>query len=337
MAGDQGVNNSTDEGFIDTSYGSQFFRAARHIDFLDIAEDGWAILGKSNLNSRYWTGSIWYYMNVDDAPREEKYLTGFDCKAGINDGKILSDVSQSVIFGKDDGEITVLCLTESEKEHEFLFRPEVSALEHDDMVLSLAVSADKSAVVSASSDCSIIKWKVDKLEVEHRYKYAHTQSVMSVATSIEDSNNICVSCSLDGSAILWDFRQPKPASVILDDASCSLTAVSWRNNNEVIIGTSWGTLKFLDVRNKLITSHPCYDRTIHRILPSNDRRFLAVGGDTHILKVFDVSSDSAVCVYEDTRHEDFIHGLAWHPKTQNLYSAGWDAKVLCHNSINQER
>lgn len=35
-------------------------------------------------------------MNVDDAPREEKYLTGFDCKAGINDGKILSDVSQSV-------------------------------------------------------------------------------------------------------------------------------------------------------------------------------------------------------------------------------------------------
>ncbi|CAG2064215.1 unnamed protein product, partial [Timema podura] len=35
--------------------------------------------------------------------------------------------------------------------------------------------------------------------------------------------------------------------------------------------------------------------------------------------------------YSDDRHEDFVRGLAWNPKTEQLYSCGWDKKVLVHS------
>jgi WD40 repeat protein len=34
--------------------------------------------------------------------------------------------------------------------------------------------------------------------------------------------------------------------------------------------------------------------------------------------------------YEDDRHDDFVRGLAWHPRSENLYSCGWDKQVLEH-------
>jgi hypothetical protein len=34
--------------------------------------------------------------------------------------------------------------------------------------------------------------------------------------------------------------------------------------------------------------------------------------------------------YEDDRHDDFVRGFAWHPRSDSLYSCGWDRKVLSH-------
>lgn len=34
--------------------------------------------------------------------------------------------------------------------------------------------------------------------------------------------------------------------------------------------------------------------------------------------------------YEDDRHDDFVRGLAWHPRSESLFSCGWDKQVLAH-------
>jgi hypothetical protein len=34
--------------------------------------------------------------------------------------------------------------------------------------------------------------------------------------------------------------------------------------------------------------------------------------------------------HEDDRHDDFVRGLAWHPRNESLYSCGWDKQVLAH-------
>jgi WD40 repeat protein len=34
--------------------------------------------------------------------------------------------------------------------------------------------------------------------------------------------------------------------------------------------------------------------------------------------------------YEDSRHTDFVRGLAWDPNSNFLWSCGWDKQVLKH-------
>jgi methylosome protein 50 len=61
----------------------------RLISFCSI--DGYMLLGCSNLTGRFWTGSLWYFLDPDSAPDVEKCLTGIECETGITDGKFLED------------------------------------------------------------------------------------------------------------------------------------------------------------------------------------------------------------------------------------------------------
>ena len=40
--------------------------------------------------------------------------------------------------------------------------------------------------------------------------------------------------------------------------------------------------------------------------------------------------------YQDTRHKDFVLGLAWHPEDNRLFSCGYDTAVLQHKIVESE-
>lgn len=47
---------------------------------------------------------------------------------------------------------------------------------------------------------------------EQNYRLAHCDHVTCVAFRPQDTNHTFASCSLDGAVLLWDSRQPKPAT-----------------------------------------------------------------------------------------------------------------------------
>jgi hypothetical protein len=72
------------------------------------------LLGCSNMTGRFWTGSVWYFLDPDSAPHVDKCLTGIECETGVTDGKFLEDkqkVGQCMVEGwivlHFQGEITL--------------------------------------------------------------------------------------------------------------------------------------------------------------------------------------------------------------------------------------
>ncbi|XP_069686307.1 methylosome protein WDR77-like [Periplaneta americana] len=306
----------------------------KFIDFIELCEDGYMLLGCSNLNGRFWTGSLWYFLDPDAAPDVEKCLTGIECETGVTDGKFLED-KQKIIVGEDSGVVQILGVSESADEHTFHFESLNSVCEHDDTVLSVSVFSDKKHAVTGSLDITIKVWSVESLVAEHTYRPAHLHQVSSVCTHPQDGHSLFASCSLDGMVLIWDTRNVKPAKVAFNNRAKEMTSVDWHTSRTDLVaaGTSSGDVMLLDIRQpKLpVAEAACFSRPIHRMKFSHHKSdWLAVCADDSKVKVLHCATNSPNIIYTDDRHEDFVHGLAWHSRNENLYSCGWDKQVLAH-------
>lgn len=305
----------------------------KYLDFLDVSDDGFLLLGCSSLTERYWTGSLWYFIEPEAAPNVEKCLTGIDCESGVCDGKFLTD-QQKVIVGEDSGNIQVLALSEVADEHTFHFSLSASACDHDNYVTSVSVFKGKSQAVSGSADYVIKVWDVDGLVAHHTYRPAHSNQVSCVATQPVDGSEVFASCSLDGLALLWDSRNPKPASELLKEFA--MTSIEWlpTANHCLAVGNIAGDISFVDIRQprQKTSKIGCLRRPIHRMcFDRGNLNKLAVCGDQEMIKILDCNDlVNPVVSYVDERHTDFVRGLSWHPKTNVLFSCAWDKKVLTH-------
>lgn len=301
----------------------------KHLEFVEISSDGELLLGSSNLNGCYWTGSIWYFLEPGNAPQREKVYSGLNCDSGICDGKFLSD--SKVIIGEDLGMVSVLHLHKHENIKLGLsrFSVESSRNEHDHAVLSVSVSQDKQKAVTGSMDKCIKVWDVSEQDLlsVNTYRPAHKDHVTSVA--MRDSGEVFVSCSLDGAALLWDTRQSKPAQVIYEDIAIGLKSVAWYGDSQVVIGSTMGDLCCVDTRNRALVSQTSVStpRPIHRIVVN--KHLVAVCCDDTCVRVFDMTSTPSA-LYSDTRHRDYVRGLTWVPGSDELISCGWDRQVISH-------
>ncbi|KAI5735757.1 hypothetical protein M8J77_022240 [Diaphorina citri] len=309
----------------------------KHLEFVEISSDGELLLGSSNLNGCYWTGSIWYFLEPGNAPQREKVYSGLNCDSGICDGKFLSE--NKVIIGEDLGMVSILHLHKDQtiKEEHSRFTVESSRSEHDHAVLSVSVSQDKQKAVTGSMDKCIKVWDVssDKdLMSEHTYRPAHKDHVTNVAMKHESSGgNIFASCSLDGAALLWDTRMTKPAQVIYEDIAIGLKSVAWYGDTDVVIGSTMGELCCIDTRNRVLLSHTSVSspRPIHRVVVY--KNLVAVCADDTCVRVLDMKEPSVApsIIYSDVKHQDYVRGLTWVPGTDILISCGWDRQVLSHH------
>ncbi|KAK9500455.1 hypothetical protein O3M35_001714 [Rhynocoris fuscipes] len=303
------------------------FQLEQHFEFIEISEDGYLLLGSSNLVLNYWNGSIWYFKDADLAPEKEHSLTGHGRDCGIACGKFLES-KDKIIVGDDSGALTIYHATTFENDTVHLI-PQMISTHHDSSITSLSVTSSRTQTISGGNDLAINVWDNESLVSEFKYSPAHTRTVTDVvACKEENSIFLFASSSLDGSALLWDTRMNKAASCIKEGIGCGLTALSWKNNNEIAIGLQSGKVAITDVRTNCdIAEETVMDCAIHKIL-FDDKNLLAVCGDSTSVKVWD--SNSKNIVYSDERHTGFVRGLAWHPKSHKLYSCGFDKKVFSH-------
>jgi len=303
-----------------------------HLDFIDISEDGYAILGSSDLSGRYIRGSVWYFKNASLAPLKEKSISSIECDISVCEGKFI-DNKKTIIIGDDLGAVTVLELTE-EEDQSFTLERKNSRHDHDSNVLTISVSAEKNNVVTAGMDLCIKVWDIQELVPSYTFPNAHSNFVTSVAYS---SNNSAVfaSCGLDGVALLWDTRQPKPATVLVQSCKENLTALAWQagDGNLLNVGSDFGNVSLVDVRTPAqppIKTSCVYQKPIYRLLSINPSS-LAACADSHEVKVVDPLSEDFSVRYVDSRHSDFVRGLSYDKSSRILYSCGWDKEVVSHS------
>ncbi|XP_071446733.1 methylosome protein WDR77-like isoform X2 [Hetaerina americana] len=330
------------------------------------------LLGSSNLTGRIWNGSIWCYSHTELEPKTDNSLTGVLCDSGVCDGMFLP-CKDKILIGKDSGVVQLLQLVEgsnnrewgggggnsngsdrlveampwehSDQKHHLMTL--ASAGEHDAAVLCLAIlpSSGSNAVpraVSGGADMCIKIWDIEALVTEHTYRPAHSHQVVSLCEAPKGSNSegLFASCSLDGTALIWDPRQPRPAHLVFEaPGKCGVQAIAWQPQScagNLALGLGNGAVHLVDSRkgkkDSTTTKLPVFQRSLHKLsfCPSRSH-LLAACADDSVVKVIGLDGNCMNIEYTDDRHEDFVRGLCWETKVgTRLITCGWDHQVFAH-------
>lgn len=318
----------------------------RHLEFMHFNSEGHMILGCSNLTGRFWIGSLWYYRDPSEAPSVEKALTGVDFDNGLVDGFFLDE--KNIIVAGDGGAVEQVKLSFSEEDDpqsSFFYLDRIhSAQEHDDIITGIVLTADKSKLVTASYDKSIVVLEKETLKLLSRVPAAHTDLINTVAADPFNTNSI-VTAGNDGKVLTWDVRKTNiegnvAQSCIYDDLSLKPSCLQFlpSNENYLLLGNQGGEIQLLDMRkpSDCVTKNTQMDKLITKIKFSpHDQKMFGVCSESTPLKIMQLDDKlSAIDVrYEDSRHEDFVRDVVWKPDaaSKRLFSCGWDHKVLTHN------
>ncbi|XP_046435347.1 methylosome protein 50 [Neodiprion fabricii] len=303
----------------------------RHLQFILVSDGIGAILGASNMTDRYWNGTVWYYKDHTDFNRD-KATTAMKTESGVCDGACLSGTNKFVIC-EDSGVLQILSINEMADTHNYELQCLGYSFEHDDAITSVSAFDTNTRLVTGGMDYCVKVWDTVEMYSSHTFSPAHTDTVTCVQAQPK-SIDIFASISLDHDALLWDLRQQKPASCIIKNVECGLTAAAWnpKNVHELVIGDADGRILVLDVRqssSEPVFQNPrAFSRGVYRLLfnPARNDQFAGCCDSTEV-KVFDTSNNMEV-IYENKNHRDFVRGLAW---DQNcLLTASWDNTVLEH-------
>ncbi|XP_014230482.1 methylosome protein 50-like [Trichogramma pretiosum] len=301
----------------------------KQLEFLIIHKDESLVLGASNMQDRYWSGSLWYHKNVDNFSHEN-YLTSIKTESGARAACYLGKFDTFAI-GEDSGLLQIFNLNYNPVTKKTDLHCIGYSCQHDDSITSISKFEDDSRIVTAGMDSSIKVWDTKDMVATHSYSPAHLDAVTCVATQ-PGSNEVFVSTSLDHEVLLWDTRKAKPATGLWDEFHCGFTAVSWKpiDGNIIALGAQDGSITVIDIRHskEALENSIQFSRGVHKLSFNPDKpAHLAGCCDSENIKVFDVDNSLEI-LYENESHDDFVRDLAWHKN--DLLTCSWDFTVLRH-------
>ncbi|KAI4489579.1 hypothetical protein M0802_011016 [Mischocyttarus mexicanus] len=304
--------------------------SSKHLQLILVYDDNNAVVGGSNMTDRFWAGTLWYYNDISDFSKSKAFLTTRTV-TGISAGAYLD--KDKFVIGEDSGLLQVIGLGETSEKDGIELQSFGYACQHDDTLTTISVFSDKAHVVSGGMDCCIKVWDISNLICTDSFHPSHIDFVTGVDVQ-HGNNSVFVSSSLDNCALMWDLRKSKPAHCIFKKYGYGLTSVSCSpiSDNIVAIGANDGSVVLVDIRNTddVLFESLVFSRSIHKLLfnPNSERsNQIACCCDDVAIKVLDTNKDCNV-IYEDTRHTDFVRGLAWY--NDELLSCSWDDQILKH-------
>jgi len=306
----------------------------KHLEFLDFNSTGDLIVGASSLTTRYWSGSLWYYkagVAEQDLTNPELCLTGLDLQTGVLDGRFVQD--KQMVLGLDSGGVVMVLLTkEADGDRVTYYLEQQNAVvEHEDILTGLDVWSDGSvATVGADQRLNIFS---PSLALVHTFHPAHARFISSVAVS--SLPHILATSSREGTVRVWDTRQARPARTVYRSETRPPSCITWSTEQEMLVGSSTGDLIVVDTRGKGVESvhqDQIFDREITRMRWSPDRSKVAVCEDDVKVGVIRVKEGKVEVEMVDSKHTDYVRGLAW-SGSETLWSAGWDHKVVSRHVL----
>lgn len=291
---------------------------------IDINSEGGVLVVSSNLTGHTWDGGLTYF-TADANLKEELACSRLSKEMFVSlaDGAWI-DATHAVV-ATDNGSVDVLTLEDGQ------FVDPVEAIQHHSFVTSVSVFADGTSCVSGSDDYYVCTADVREGKLLRKY-LAHGDTVNQV-TAHNASPHMLASCSMDGTVLVWDSRNPKPArkvSVSKDTA----TSVCY-HGNKLAVGTQRGELLIKDLRAsshlplKSVSNH---SRPITRIKFSPSREdLLATCGEDGLVAVVNYNLLNTQAIYTDSSHTDFVTGLVWR-SDNSLLSCSWDSSIHMHST-----
>ncbi|XP_012938902.1 methylosome protein 50 [Aplysia californica] len=300
----------------------------KQLDVLHCHADGGLLLGASCLTGRYWLGSLWFYQNPRAAPDVDRCTAGVQLEAGVGDAGWVD--ATHVLVGLDTGGVALWQLEDDY--HTFVLSQ--AAQGHDHVVSSVSVLSDHSKAASSGHDRCIKLWDLPTVSLLYSAQ-AHLDTVTSIDCHPSEPD-LFISCGQDDRILLWDKRKPKPASLLnKSPLQNTATCVRWQpgQTHKLALGSESGQLAILDTRvgvENYLTARP-HQRPVYNMqfCPSKPSLLASVGEDCRTV-VTSLQEDSLKQEYLDITHTDFVHGVAWSSDSE-LYTCGWDAKVLSHD------
>uniref|UniRef100_A0A0A9Y315 Methylosome protein 50 n=1 Tax=Lygus hesperus TaxID=30085 RepID=A0A0A9Y315_LYGHE len=295
----------------------------QHLTFLDFAEDGKLLLGSCNFVDRTHTGSIWAFSQPDLPVTAESSIAHHQCASPVSSGAFVG-VNQ-VIAAEDTGIVVSYQLSEFEN-NVVHFVPQHYTQPHDSWVTSLSVCHGGDEVISGGADMRINVLEGKGSAVKSSYYPAHAELISCVAAS-SDNSFIFASCSMDRTTLLWDTRISRPAKAVVE-GDCGYTAVAWKDENYLAVGSEMGMVHVYDMRSlESVHDLPLQKMPVHKLAFSK-AGLLASCSDSTDIRLWRFESNKMLL--PESQHSMFIRDLAWHPKSETLFSCGLDGNVFCY-------
>lgn len=168
---------------------------------------------------------------------------------------------------------------------------------HKDIVLTMAMSKDKTLCLTGSKDCTAILWDVKTGKILHRL-VDHKSWIRSVCFSPDGTT--CITGAMDHTAIVWNVTSGLPISVLRSHASKITTITRSKDGNITLVGSDNGVVSIWDMTTgKMIRyifpqNNESFFKGAYKMLISNKNHVvMIVYGDEHYdngISFFDINT-----------------------------------------------
>jgi len=300
-------------------------------EILEVDTLGQIVLVTNDYVSRLWNGSFWGFENFEDVGHSDKAVYNKQYDHLITNFKfvepniaLVSDSIGGLNLWSTKAEIrNGYCPYSIVRKSEHIGRVDVVDLFHKDATKAL----------TGSTDCCIKVWDIGGGDLcsNFTYRYAHAGQITGLSSS-HSMPTVFASCSRDKKWAIWDYRQRKAISAISIQHDFPYTSLYWsdsqENNENLFVGDETGSVYIFDIRNPLrhaavITP---FNYPIHKL--SFEGKFVAILGQTNVLKVFDTSNGNEM-IYENSEAKSNVRDIHW-SDVNSFYTIAWSSGMQKH-------